>query len=608
MTPHERLMMLLEGDMGLMDLDTGLNRPSTAPPAQAEDEAVRGSKSDEAKQGVSGNFSEFYRDPNNPMVMTERQNLPVSYVRSFVIGQSAEPENNRLTGFNQGDDDSSDSLDLHLDELEHQGKDNGGVGPSMVGKQVTTISTLTRFTPAVAMARFPFKYVHGENSKRIDARFYQGNKFWNRTWDLYYLPVPKAIYERVFLLIPTVQAQGFINEINSTLRLNLTLMGPGKQGLVVAFNDDSPVRPILLGQSSSLAQKIQLEESVPVPFKNWGMRPLMSRVSKDFEERIKESVATIKKKWGKDAQKQADQDARIKMWTECLCRVQAYFGLRPPLQPGREQPSFANRQIRRIDVLSPVKWYFHDAPIFLSIDIEWNERYPSQLTEVGISTLDTMDLRGLIPGDYGELWMKEIRTRHLRVAEYKNWVNHEFVSGCPTKFGFGKSEIIPNAEIPEVVDAAFQPPYMVAAEDDRIPRYKTHKRNLILVGINLRNDLKLLREKQCQVFLDLKGSSSIIREVVDVAELYRVEHGELQLRGLQSLLGVLNILSCDLHNAGNDAHYTMQALVRLMLWVAGEQPAGHERADSDSREDRDKKPKVEPKDEMSGGINEDRFT
>lgn len=373
-----------------------------------------------------------------------------------------------------------------------------------------------------------------------------------------------------------MQAQALLNEINSVLNIHLTLTGPGKEGLVVEFENGTPVHPILLGQSSTPAQKAQLEASVPFHFEDWGPDTISSHVTKDFEEKIKQSVATIKMKKRKDVNREV-QEARKKRWEDCLGRLQACFGLRPPPQANGEQPSFASGQIEPIDVLNPVSFSFHDAPIFISIDVEWNECYQSQLTEVGISTLDMMDLRNVAPGDYGEMWISQIRSRHLRVNEYRNWVNWRYVQGCPTRFGFGTSEMVPNAEISEVVDAAFHPPYMVASNGERVARYKQKKRTVILVGLNLHNDLDILRAKNCQVFVNLNGPSSVIREVVDVGELYRVEHRELQLRGLESLLGSLNILSRNLHNAGNDASYTLQALVRLMLRVAGEKHGAYER-------------------------------
>jgi hypothetical protein len=388
-------------------------------------------------------------------------------------------------------------------------------------------------------------------------------------------------------LIPTFQAQALLDEINSALNLNLTLTGVGKEGLVIDVGDEQLPRPVYLGRSSTRDQKAKLESKVPRPLENWGSWAQLAEpgVVEDFQRKVNQSLATIKirKNNSKQAAQEARKEARTKKLQECLARVQAYFGLRPALQPNVTQPSFANGQIEAIDVLKPVKWAFQDAPIFISVDIEWMDRY-GILTEVGISTLDMLDLEGVVPGDYGHMWMKQIRTRHLRVREYRNWINETYTIGCPDSFRFGKSEIIPSADIGDAVDAAFRPPYMVPSKGEKIAPHKNQKRTVILVGLGLHGDIVQLQRAGSQVFLSLNESYSVVRETIDVAELYRINYQENQTRGLQALLGLLNILSSDLHNAGNDAHYTLQALVRLMLRVAGEKPWGYEPAQVSDKE------------------------
>jgi hypothetical protein len=393
-------------------------------------------------------------------------------------------------------------------------------------------------------------------------------------------------------LIPTFQAQALLDEINSALKINLTLTGVGKEGLVIDVGNEQLPRPVYLGRSSTRDRKAKLESKVPPPPENWGFWAQVAEphVVEDFQKKVKQSLATIKTR--KNNNKQAAREARTKKSQECLARVQAYFGLRPALQPNVTQPSFANGQIEAIDVLKPVKWAFQDAPIFISVDVEWMDRF-GIMTEVGISTLDMLDLEGVVPGDYGHMWMKQIRTRHLRVKEYRNWVNETYSIGCPGSFRFGESEIIPSAQIGDVVDAAFRPPYMVPSKEEKIAPYKNRKRTVILVGLDLHGDIAHLQRAGSHVFVSLNESYSVVRETVDVAELYRVNYEENQTRGLQALLGLLNILSPDLHNAGNDAHYTLQALVRLMLRVAGEKPWGYESAKvSDKDDNRKDKPNV----------------
>ncbi|OQD72122.1 hypothetical protein PENPOL_c001G07747 [Penicillium polonicum] len=606
MDVRERLKMLLEGDPGLKDLNTELNkaraaRPAPAP-APAADEADP-AESNKAKQGVSGYALPVDFKPEDGMQYPAGGQFPLSYIRTYVVGQLPEPENKLLTQIKQDGRPRRRTPNMRLDlsGLSNYERGGGEIPDKDSDEElVTAIPVPKSFTSAVTMARFPFKYLHGENAKKVNERFYEGDKFWNRTWDLYYLPVPRDISQTTFLLIPTFQAQALLDEINSALNLNLTLTGVGKEGLVIEIDNERLPQPVYLGRSSTRDRKMKLEGKVPSPLENWGpwVHLVEPRVFEEFEKKIKQSIATVKTK--KNTHKQAARDARMKKWQECLGRVQAYFGLRPALQPNVPQPSFANGQIRAIDVLRPVKWAFQTAPIFISIDLEWMDRYGAMgsLTEVGISTLDMLDLEGVPPGDYGEQWVKLIRSRHLRVKEYRNWVNNTYTAGCPGSFRFGESELIPHAEIPKVVDAAFYPPYMVPPKEEKVPAYQVQskgenrKRTVILVGLDLHGDIMQLQRAESQVFVNLNKPFSVIRETIDVAELYCAATGETQPRGLQALLGLLNILSPDLHNAGNDAYYTLHALIRLMLRVAGEKPWGYESAGIG-----DKEPNVKSSDE-----------
>ncbi|CAI7580420.1 unnamed protein product [Penicillium glandicola] len=585
MNARERLMMLLEGDMGLMDLDTGLNKSrvvQTPPGAHEADPVAESAESNKAKKGVSGYSLPVDFEPENGMQYPASGQFPLSYIRTHVVGELVESEDKHLTQINQDDCTPRRIPKIHLD-LSDLRKDERGSGTSNMDSDeepVTAIPVVVSFTPAVAMARFPFIYLQGKDSKRVDERFYRGDKFWNRTWDLYYLSVPRAISQTALLLIPTFQAQALLDEINLALNLKLTLTGSGKEGLVVEFNNETLAHPLYLGRSSTRARKVELERDVPSPPESWGpwSQLVELHVFEDFEKKIKESVATIKtKKNNNNNDKQAARDARTKKLQECLGRMQAHFGLRPALQPNGPQPSFANGQIEAIDVLKPVKWAFQDAPIFISVDLEWMN-HSDCLTEVGISTLDMMDLEGVVPGDYGQMWLSQVRSRHLRVKEYRHWVN-QYPIGCPDKFRFGSSELIPSAEIANVVDATFRPPFMVPLEGEKIAPHKNQKRTVILVGLDLYGDIAHLQRAGSQVFINLNETSSVIRETIDVAQLYRVAAGEDQGPGLRTLLGFLNILGLDLHNAGNDAYYTLHALVRLMLRVAGEKQWGYEDAE-----------------------------
>jgi hypothetical protein len=89
------------------------------------------------------------------------------------------------------------------------------------------------------------------------------------------------------------------------------------------------------------------------------------------------------------------------------------------------------------DPEKPAPYDLESDVVFVCVDIEANERVPTQITEIGIATLDTRDIKSLVPGVRGTNWTNKIRARHFRINEYKHIINSEFVSGCPNRFLFG---------------------------------------------------------------------------------------------------------------------------------------------------------------------------
>jgi hypothetical protein len=378
------------------------------------------------------------------------------------------------------------------------------------------------------------------------------------------------------LLIPVKQAFLFIEEINSTLKSSIRLTGTGREGMVLSFDNDKIPLPIFLGESNSVGKKDELVQSIPSSQLEWGTwsDTVQAAVVEAFEASIRRSFDMIRKK---SAKRVAQQVKRKRDAEESLGRAMAFFGLRPLWAANTHQPSFVNGEIQPIDPLRPVKWAFQDSPIFICVDVEWNERQTWQLTEVGISTLDTMDLEGVVPGDYGEMWAARIRSRHLRVDEYRHWVNTEFCMGCPGSFDFGQSEIVSSGDVGQIVDKAFKPPYMIPTSKDPVQWWKLQKRNIVLVGLDMKGDIQQLKSNGSRVFLDYDTPRSIIHDTLDLADLYRVESGEIQNRGLVNVLRSLQVLHVNLHNGGNDAHYTLHGLIRVMMKTAGEKAWAYEK-------------------------------
>lgn len=399
---------------------------------------------------------------------------------------------------------------------------------------------------------------------------------------------------RPLLLLSTAQVEKLIQEINDTLDCTLSLPTESHLGFVLTFDERAP-QPRFKGQFSSRNMKEYLESTIPLD--DYVDYDPMDPLFVEFEKKIEAGLAASKNK--KKAFKAKKQQTRIQNQCDlvrCLRRTQCYFGLRSRStchevcsEVNGEAP-WTERQIEEQDygvavdpVLPPLEsnepapYSFWNEPVFVSVDVESNERCHSQVTEVGISTLDTLDLIGIPPGDGGGNWTSRIQSRHLRVREYAHVVNKDFVSGCPDKFEFGKSEWISMENMVTTVDGFFQSPYSHQVNDptasngqhnpvnttDEIPPHKKLSRNIVFVGHNNRADMAYLRDLGVAAFD--KASNGPFLDALDTAELFRTLQGEDNPRSLGGILGEFGITGWHLHNAGNDARYTMEALVQIAL-------------------------------------------
>lgn len=99
-------------------------------------------------------------------------------------------------------------------------------------------------------------------------------------------------------------------------------------------------------------------------------------------------------------------------------RGQRYFGLHAGSDP--------NAVPDIIDPSKPVPHPFDKEPIFICIDVEAYEHSPNMITEVGVTTLDTRDLKGVAPGENGKNWHPFLRGRHMRILEWKDYRNSQY--------------------------------------------------------------------------------------------------------------------------------------------------------------------------------------
>lgn len=372
----------------------------------------------------------------------------------------------------------------------------------------------------------------------------------------------------------------FFDKINYELNCDISLKG-NQEGLVLFFdtNDGTP-QPIFHGRIENRGGLDIAERSIPEPESgddDW-TKTCEPAAVKAFAKKVHEGILAYKKKKTKPKPQVGNPLKDELEWRMIqqppgrgLYHLMSFLGLRPPLYD--DNWLNGGEVYDPVNLLEPAPWEAQDCPIFYSIDIEWNERNFTQLTEIGISLLDTLDIRGIPPGTNGENWVKHIRSAHLRTAEYKNFRNSQFVMGCPDMFLFGNSEIVPNNQMGRRTDLFFAVPYDGTETVNRpdLPEHKLGPRNIVLVGHNPDADIKMLAER-CTIFksMDLRPQKRI-RSLLDTQGLFQRLRKQKNPSKLETILIHLGLEPEFLHNAGNDARFTLEALIRMGLESAAKQ-------------------------------------
>lgn len=399
------------------------------------------------------------------------------------------------------------------------------------------------------------------------------------TLSSYYIQPPSRVSPRALLLVPADQVRAFFKEINTALRCNLTIPAE-KQGMQLTFDNPNLPSPKFLGQCTSRQMKDRLESQIPPGSTRLSAPSGMDEEYLAYERMLDRACSATKNKKTSKAKQQSRLQNQIRT-VECLTRLQSYFGLRShtdetPAVDG--DMTWADQTYKQIvaenhdvtesartqiplDVNKPVPYLFWKMPIFVCVDVEANERRHSEVTEVGISILDTKDLVGVAPGEQASHWRKHMRSRHLRVSEHRHIVNRIYLAGCPERFDFGESEFVYERDLGAAVLAAIQP---ATVHETGSSVGTDESRHLVLVGHNVAMDMQYLREMGVHIDQKPAGTAGFI-DVVDTADFFRMLRREETHRSLAKVLHELEMTGWNLHNAGNDARYTLEVMVRLVL-------------------------------------------
>ncbi|KAI9717749.1 MAG: hypothetical protein M1812_004478 [Candelaria pacifica] len=458
--------------------------------------------------------------------------------------------------------------------------------------QVGRLSSIsTTFCPVLAAAKYPYKYVTKNTQERVAKAFFAGGKFWERKWELYYIHPPSFISTKPLIFVPAKQVEQLIEEVNDFFSCQLEFPRDAEEvGFRLIFSDDNTPRPRYLGQSSSRSTFDNMVQNTPEE----GYRP--AEESSQTEYATDRSLIAFKRKieLGFEATKNRNKASKAKKkgeriqkqqsWIRQLKRIQRYLGLRECRSPtdGSKQINWGavpgelsttkeDSVSLELDITKVAPFLFEESIVFISVDVEAYERDHNLITEIGISTLDTLDLQDLPPGIDGKDWMAKIRARHFRVQEYSHLHNKDFVDGCGDRFEFGESEWISIKDTPQIIAGCFRFPFSAAVPTDTsVGQFNdasddgNKKRNIILVGHDVSNDI---------TFLQNLGYNPIklanILEISDTASLFRALKRDQNPRALGTILYELGLIGWNLHNAGNDAAYTLQAMIAIAFRSLG---------------------------------------
>lgn len=179
-----------------------------------------------------------------------------------------------------------------------------------------------------------------------------------------------------------------------------------------------------------------------------------------FRAKMESIIQLQKNKKAATAEKRKKERLeKQKQWGHGIKRVQRYLGLRE-VQHVDEDAIKARLQSAGIygrgdldaavkatiaklgpsasfDPAKPAPFDPEGEVVFVCVDIEAWEKNSKMITEIGVATLDTRDIKGVLPGKNGEYWMTKIRARHFRIKEHAHLHNTEYVEGCADKFDFG---------------------------------------------------------------------------------------------------------------------------------------------------------------------------
>ncbi|KAK3333439.1 hypothetical protein B0T19DRAFT_126065 [Cercophora scortea] len=405
------------------------------------------------------------------------------------------------------------------------------------------------FAPWRLVKHYPEMYVGKRNGERAAPLFTDEALHKDRIWDLYYVHQPAEFNKEPVIFVPTYQFENLLGVVNAKLDTELTIppgVNAGKYKM--RFGLENTPHLHFLGRSTSYETFESLRKAIPEPHADDNLKNATTRGREMFLDSLAKVFSPVTK--GNQSEKKRRQ--RIdnhRAWGRSIKRAQRYLGLR---QNAADRGETAPVEPRRLDLGQPMVIEPEGSVLFVAIDIEAYEFNQDIITEIGIAVLDTSQLAKVAPGDGGKGWFPVVAARHIRVEENSWAKNSVHVPGCAHRFDFGESEFIPMAKIPSVLERIIEG----AAHANDAGK----KRPVVLVFHDQGQDIKYLNT----LGYDIMKAENVL-EIVDTREMHQYIVRADNPTSLCSILVLLGIPYRYLHNAGNDAVYTMQAMIGLAI-------------------------------------------
>ncbi|KAI2630800.1 hypothetical protein GGR54DRAFT_170867 [Hypoxylon sp. NC1633] len=420
----------------------------------------------------------------------------------------------------------ADPFDLHMGESSEKGLE---------------------FCPWKLIRVYPHNYVNEPNKEQV-AGFFRETLFKDRTWDFFCLLDPGKNGRDPLLLVPTSQFVKYIANVN--IQLNARLAVPKHKEanrFFATFGEFDTPLPRFLGRADSFdtveALKLQTGRIT-----RCDLDRLSTATLQIYQKKMDELYDSCKSKKSKRDTEAArlKRIERFKGYGRMAKRVQRYLGLRE--ETNYMYQSSSKSSASNWNVSMPVPFEVNNPVRFVCVDIEAWEKERHVVTEIGFAVLDTKDIMRVAPGNDGHNWFPLVKSYHLRIWEHAEKVNRLYVRGCPDRFDFGESEFVNLKNIGKEIDAIIGD----YESGDATP--------VIMVGHDIRQDLKYLQQVGYNIWRVRHFSDE-----VDTKSMFQRLTRSPNGRGLAMVCEELGIPGRNFHNAGNDATYTLRAMIVMAV-------------------------------------------